>query len=79
VRSAFVAFAGARFGPKSTMLFDASSIETALTKVLGQPSSRPSLHFPRNLKHAPEIGYLAARPAVGFWARRFIRRRGWDR
>jgi hypothetical protein len=75
VRSAFIPFAGAMFGPKSTMLFDVSSVETALTEILGPRTARPALHFPLNLKHAMEIAYLAARPAVGFWARRFIRRR----
>ncbi len=75
VRSVFVPFAGAKFGPKGTMLFDIPSVETALTNALGLSPSRRSLHFPLNLKHVAEIAYLAARPTVGFWARRLIPRR----
>lgn len=45
------------------MLFNVSSLETALIKVLGYSDSQYSR---RGLKDAVEITYLATRPALGF-------------
>lgn len=70
VRTAFIPFAGIRFGPRGTMLFNVSSLKTALSNVLGSSASRYSRS---RLKDAVEIAYLATRPALGFLARKFVR------
>jgi capsular polysaccharide biosynthesis protein len=75
IAGAFIPFAGAMFGPKNTMLFHVSTLGMALTSILGPPQTALRVGFPHGLKHSVEIAYLASRPAVGFWARRFIRRR----
>ena len=74
VRSAFIPFAGEMFGPRNTMLFHIPSLEMALISILGPPQTPLRVPFPHSLKHAFEIAYLASRPTVGFWTRRFLRR-----
>lgn len=70
-RTTFVPFAGRRFGPKRTMLFDLRVLAERLAAALGEPPAAP----PSRLRGLLEVAYLAVRPTLGHWAARILGRR----
>jgi hypothetical protein len=69
VRSHFIPFAGHRFGPRFTMLFDIQKLRQSLGVLLRQPSvSSPATSLAQQLLDLSEIAYRSARPTVGWVA-----------